>query len=187
MPASRDKSQKFTFVYSNLYQIYRKGKDQAKAAVIPGNLNQEEQRKSNTRAHNRPTSSHILRVGALTHEIRTLDMPKPEVRNYQPVEFLNKRVESAQRIAQLAPAPKAAEAPKAASAPAVAPKLAPLQSISPLARLHQKSIEKLSEDNRNNDPTLIGLKTNLNKLSELHERLKFMLGELENIVKPTKK
>lgn len=37
MPAERDQSQKFKFVYSNLYQIYRKGVDAAKAApeVVP--------------------------------------------------------------------------------------------------------------------------------------------------------
>ncbi len=32
MPAERDQSQKFKFVYSNLYQIYRKGVEAAKAA-----------------------------------------------------------------------------------------------------------------------------------------------------------
>jgi hypothetical protein len=35
MSATRDKTQKFTFVYSNLYQIYKKGKDAAQSAEIP--------------------------------------------------------------------------------------------------------------------------------------------------------
>src|SRR5262245_41813756 len=34
MSATRDSSQKFKFVYSNLYQIYRKGKDAAKEADV---------------------------------------------------------------------------------------------------------------------------------------------------------
>ena len=35
MSATRDKSQNFTFVYSNLYQLYLKGIDAAKSAVVP--------------------------------------------------------------------------------------------------------------------------------------------------------
>ncbi len=35
MSATRDPSQKHTFVYSNLYQLYQKGKTAAKAAEVP--------------------------------------------------------------------------------------------------------------------------------------------------------
>lgn len=35
MSATRDPSQKHTFVYSNLYQLYQKGKTAAKAADVP--------------------------------------------------------------------------------------------------------------------------------------------------------
>jgi len=35
MSASRDPSQKFTFVYSNLHYLYKKGKEAAQAANIP--------------------------------------------------------------------------------------------------------------------------------------------------------
>jgi len=35
MSANRDKSQKFRFLYQNLYQIYRTGVDEAKKAPVP--------------------------------------------------------------------------------------------------------------------------------------------------------
>lgn len=37
MSATRDQSQKFTFVYSNLYHLYKKGKDAALNADVPSN------------------------------------------------------------------------------------------------------------------------------------------------------
>jgi hypothetical protein len=35
MSATQDKSQKTTFVYSNLYQLYKKGQDAAQKAAVP--------------------------------------------------------------------------------------------------------------------------------------------------------
>jgi hypothetical protein len=116
MSANRDKNQRVTFVYSNLYQIYKSGKEAAQAAdPLPG----------------LPVSSTVLKTENLKAGV--------EIRPYEPVELIGKRIQKKE-------------------IPALAPAKAP-------------------------DATVQGLKDNLKALNDLHQRLRFMLQELEDLVK----
>ncbi len=110
MPASRDQTQKVAFVYSNLYQIYKKGKSAAVLSETSG----------------------------------ALGVIAPKIESYKPVEFLSKRVD---------PTPASGFEPI---------KTAPAQTP---------------------PQPLEGLRKNLESLNELHSRLKFMIQELEDLVK----
>jgi hypothetical protein len=70
MSATRDKSQKTTFVYSNLYQLYRKGKEAAQKAEAEPN-----------------PSFHVLKTG---------DLKAPKIEEFTPPEFIGKRIEQAE-------------------------------------------------------------------------------------------
>jgi hypothetical protein len=76
MSATRDKTQKFTFVYSNLYQIYKQGKEAAIKADLPPFV------------HNRSSevskSTRVLKTGDLNQNPSVA----PKVNRYEPVEFL---------------------------------------------------------------------------------------------------
>jgi len=110
MSATRDKSQKTTFVYSNLYNIYKKGKGTATQRVLKAeNLND-------------------------------LSLSSVRVRSHSVVELLGKRL----------------------------PKAAPLSSQPVVA---------------NANPAIESLKENLKQLNDLHVKLRFMLKELEELVK----
>jgi hypothetical protein len=108
MSADRDKTQKFTFVYNNLYRIYRDEKAAASAAppVAPAP---------------QPAAPEA-----------------PEIRPFSPPEFIGKRIAVKAQRAEVAP-------------PAFTP--------SPVE----------------------GLKTNLKVLGDIHNRLHFMLKELEEL------
>ena len=116
MSATQDKTQKVTFVYSNLYQLYRKGQDAPaqQAQAVP--------------AVHRVAPSPILKVDQL--------QTSGAVREFTPAEFIGKRVPNPEVVLR-------------------------------------------AEDNR----ALEGLKKNLSDLNELHSRLRFMLKELEDLVK----
>lgn len=64
MSATQDKTQKVTFVYSNLYHLYRKGKEAAQSAELVTT-----------------ESGMVLKSGNLAEA-------KVSVQEYQPVEFL---------------------------------------------------------------------------------------------------
>jgi hypothetical protein len=125
MSATRDKSQKVTFVFSNFYRLYKKGKQ---AAMNP---------------HEVDASRHVLKAADVkTLQTRdALNPPAPDltapfavnVREYRPAEFIGKRI------------------PK----PPVLP----------------------------SSTALVSLRANLKSLTDLHSRLKFMLEELEDLVK----
>lgn len=182
MPASRDKSQRIAFVYSNLYQIYKKSKEEGgQTASTP------------TRSVSRPaSSSHVLRVGDLKSgrlgdeiKIRTFKPEAPVVREYRPMELLTKRVETRAAAAAPALAPATARAPAPVPVPVSAP--TPVAAkISPLVNRHDQSISALHAITTRNDSEVDDLKKNLETLNELHGRLKFMLGELEDLVKSKK-
>ena len=104
MSATRDKSQKVTFVFSNFYNLYKKGKTAAHAA------------------------NPVLKAQELSAPFAI-----PAVREHRPAEFIGKRI----------PKP---------------PVLQPTTAI-------------------------VTLRENLKSLTELHSRLKFMLQELEDLVK----
>ena len=117
MPASRDKNQRFTFVYKNLYQIYRQEKEQKKQ-LTPSQVRQGVQ-------------SQIIKVGDLTSG-------KVDVKSFEPAAFIQPKKE----------------------APAAQPKKRPAV-----------------------DETVNSLRGNLKKLDDLHNRLQFMLQELDDLVK----
>lgn len=127
MSATQDKTQKITFVYSNLYQLYRKGKDAAQKA--PG-FNPSLSAPLAVPA--KDSRAHILKTGDLKAEA-------VRVEPFQPAEFIQKRV-----------------VPR----PDVLPPRRPGQS---------EAVESL--------------KKNLKSLNDLHSRLRFMLQELEDLVK----
>jgi hypothetical protein len=87
MSATRDKNQKTTFVYSNLYHLYKKGKDAAAGqpiAVSPSRLS--------------ASQGQVLKTDALTAsqmgaQIRVEPKAEPVISPYTPVELLGKRVE----------------------------------------------------------------------------------------------
>jgi hypothetical protein len=130
MSATRDNTQKVAFVYSNLYQIYQKGKAAAVEANVP-----------------MPEVSTAPIAVAKSTVLKTDDLHKPEnssvkISSYSPTELIGKRFA------------------RPASLPPVAPKSAvvPSQAVS-------------------------SLKDNLKALNDLHSRLRFMLTELEDLVK----
>lgn len=112
MSATQDKSQKVAFVYSNLYHLYRKGKQAASSAVIKAESIQNP-----------------------THERVAL---QTTIRPYRPIELLMKRMDRAQ-------------------------------------------------DQASQPHPVESLKHNLKTLNEVHSRLKFMLGELEDLMKDDEK
>jgi hypothetical protein len=129
MSATRDNTQKVAFVYSNLYQIYQKGK----AAAIEANVPMPE------------TSTAPIAVAKSTI-LKTDDLHKPEnssvkISSYSPTELIGKRFA---RPSSLPPITKNANVPS--------------QAVS-------------------------SLKDNLKALNDLHSRLRFMLTELEDLVK----
>lgn len=137
MSATQDKSQKITFVYSNLYEIYRKGKQaasEAPAAPAEGHVG----------------SGAVLKAG----DLREPTLAIPRVKNYEPTEFLAKRMAAAAAKPQILPA----SLPRTVARPA---------SLPPVRK----------------NEALESLKENLKSLNDLHSRLRFMLQELEELVK----
>lgn len=128
MSATRDPSQKHTFVYSNLYQLYQKGKSAAQAAVVPA------------------ADSELTRTGLATGKIiKAEEMQQAtgpvglRVARHEAPRLLGKRIE-ANRSASLAPK---------------------------VAASRRQAID--------------GLRDNLRQLQGLHERLRFMLKEIEEL------
>lgn len=128
MSATRDPSQKHTFVYSNLYQLYQKGKSAAQAAVVPSAA---------------PSAAAASTAGIATGKIIKADELAPgviglRVARHEPPALLAKRLN-----------------------PAASPARA---KVDPSRR---EAIE--------------GLRDNLRSLQNLHERLRFMLKEIEEL------
>lgn len=142
MSATRDKSQKFSFVYSNLYHVYRKGLDAANgsgAVLKTGDLRKE--RKEGVAA---------IRIGA-----------------YSPAELLAKRIERGHAAPVGAPAPVAPAA----------------QALDRIRRIGKPVTEAAPASAVEHNAAIKSLKDNLQSLGELHARLRFMLTELEDLVK----
>ena len=129
MSATRDKSQKIAFVYSNLYQLYKKGKDAATEAEVP---------QTSLRGLD---SGRVLKAEDLSAPLAVRAPFAPQVNEYRPAELLAKRiVAKPEALRAVAPAPSHTQA-------------------------------------------LSSLKENLQTLNDLHARLRFMLKELEDLVK----
>ena len=123
MSANRDRNQRATFVYSNLYQLYKKNPEAPVAPQTPAELPGQ--------------TGTVLKCG-----------DRRVVANYQPMTLIARKAEAARELAPtLASTAEAIEAP--------APEANGLSS----------------------------LKENLKTLNDLHARLRFMLKELEELVK----
>ncbi|OFZ21744.1 MAG: hypothetical protein A2X94_15770 [Bdellovibrionales bacterium GWB1_55_8] len=122
MSASHDKTQKVTFVYSNLYELYRRGKDAAVASPDPAPVLSEP---IGFQSSGNVLKAQDLRTGAATAKVEA----------YAPAEFIGKRVAK--------------------------PDFLPPRDTA----------------------AIDSLKKNLEQLNDLHSRLRFMLQELEDLVK----
>ena len=92
MSATQDKSQKTTFVYSNLYQLYKKGQKAAKDSIVPETEPQVKiSSKLDAAPFAAPSSRNVLKAGDV--KAKTLE-PKAEVsvREYHPTSLIGKRV-----------------------------------------------------------------------------------------------
>lgn len=93
MSASYDKSQRHTFVFSNLYQVYRKGKKAAQDAKI--SVGEEN------------VQTHVLKVGNRSIEVKSEVPLERKVEAFRPVEFLRKRTEETKLPGAQAPSNQA--------------------------------------------------------------------------------
>jgi hypothetical protein len=132
MSATRDPSQKHTFVYSNLYQLYQKGKVAAHAAVVAIPAKTEE-------------APELTRTGLVTGKIIKAEEMQAAANSAGPIGI---------RVAKH-------EAP----------------------RLLGKRIEanRPSKVDASRRQAIDGLRDNLRQLQGLHERLRFMLKEIEEL------
>ncbi len=127
MSATRDKNQKFTFLYSNLYQIYKQEKVQEKI-----------QETIQDKPQVLKSQGRVLKAEDLNNPT-FLEQKSVEVREFKPLVLVKPL--SIQHPPELKP-----------------PELNPMEPL--------KSLKK-----------------NLQDLTDLHARLKFMLQELEDLVK----
>ncbi len=144
MSATRDKSQKIAFVYSNLYDVYKKGKNAACEASVDASLSAglDAPVDSGAPVALRRARAHVIKAGDRAAEAAvSVETPAParKVTAYNPIELIGKRL------------PRPDCLPPSATSPA--------------------------------NPAIQDLKTNLKTLTDLHSRLRFMLQELEELVK----
>jgi hypothetical protein len=130
MSATRDKSQKIAFVYSSLYEVYKKGKAAALDADAPLAV--------------RHPSAHVIKAEEASAAPVVAETPVPapgaKITAYNPIELIGKRV-------------------------------ARPEAIGPARRVTVTN------------PAISSLKDNLKALNDLQSRLRFMLQELEELVK----
>jgi hypothetical protein len=157
MSATRDKSQKITFVYSNLYSIYRKGVERARegaireSGVAAPSLAAEALTELATGRAQGYESGLVIKAGdARAAAAVPAEKPAqpPRVTPYSPAELLGKRVAKPAVLTQAQQQQTQAQGPKKADAAAVD-----------------------------------SLKQNLQSLNDLQARLRFMLKELEDLIK----
>ncbi|MBC7690511.1 MAG: hypothetical protein H7222_01970 [Methylotenera sp.] len=167
MSATRDKSQNFTFVYSNLHHLYKKGVEAAKAAdishvtdspaavVVTRNDDAVQSRAGLQTA--KVLKAADLNQGALS----TIRISKP-----LSTELIGKRIQERQNVRT----PDEGVKVENQRVPVVKTALHSL-----VQTVHQPDVVK--------SQALESLKQNLKNLNDLHARLRFMLKELEELVK----
>lgn len=148
MSANRDTSQKTTFVYSNLYQLYRKGKEAADQAQVP------------TQA-SAPVANAAESVADLRQAVFQLPNPMGALPSEKNV------LKSGDLKAQAAPAVNAYEPP----------------SLLAKRIVEKPQALKQAQQMPAQSAAIQSLKDNLKTLNDLHARLKFMLEELQELVK----
>jgi hypothetical protein len=155
MSATRDKNQKITFVYSNLYAIYRKGIERARDGAIRESGESSPSRAAEALldlASTSPTNpapaqgfeSGVVIKARTSSRAQSDEAPRvipagPRVTPYTPAELIGKRVARPERLA-------------------AAEQKAPPEAVA-------------------------SLKDNLKSLNDLQARLRFMLKELEELIK----
>ena len=153
MSATKDKNQRFTFVYKDFYKAYKESQKMQKSTTatkgVVINLRTEQVNQPFTQP-SRESSNRVLKVGE-QRSGQTASSVK--VREYKEPELVAKRVETAQIRRDLE-------------------KKTQRLSVGPLVR----------PLTRNKD-TVQDLKNNLKSLQDLHSRLRFMLNELEDLIK----
>lgn len=92
MSATQDKSQKTTFVYSNLYQLYKKGQTAAKNAEIPA----ESVAKVDATPFVAPSSRNVIKSGDAKINAAKINVAK--VTEYHPSSLIGKRVSRPESI-----------------------------------------------------------------------------------------
>jgi hypothetical protein len=175
MSASRDKSQKIGFVFANLYQIYRKEKEGAQTLIQNA---KDEAKQAQNIAQPKPlaplglTTSRIIKAG--TQAANSVSpFATVRVRSFTPAELLAKRISAKSAEAR-------AEAPTVQQSPA--PEPATIAAVLAAANAMKDRANRMSVQSSQNE-AIDSLKKNLNSLTDLHSRLKFMLKELEDLVK----
>lgn len=153
MSANRDTSQKTTFVYSNLYQLYRKGKEAADQSQVPAQV---------------PAQAPVANAAESVADLRQAVFQLPNPMGALPSE--KNVLKSTDLKAQAAPAVNAYEPP------------------SLLAKRIVEKPQALKQAQKNGmmpaqSAAIQSLKDNLKTLNDLHARLKFMLEELQDLVK----
>lgn len=133
MSATRDPSQKHTFVYSNLYQLYQKGKVAAQSATVDVKDAQSASDRDQTRTG--LATGKIIKAEEMAAAANAAGPVGLRVARHEPPRLLGKRIE-ANRPAKVDPARRQA---------------------------------------------IDGLRDNLRQLQGLHERLRFMLKEIEEL------
>ena len=149
MSATRDKSQKITFVYSNLYAIYRKGIERAREGAL-----KESDENSPSRAAQALSELALGTPGLKTGAV----IKSAELRN------------------QVNPGghPSQASTPKPA---------ARIQPYTPAELVGRRVARPASLPNQAQPEAVQSLKQNLQSLNDLQARLRFMLKELEELIK----
>ena len=131
MSATRDPSQKHTFVYSNLYQLYQKGKVAAHAAQVP--------------AAHAAEAPELTRTGLATGKIIKAEEMQAAMNSAGPVGLRVARHEAPRLLGK---------------------------------RIEANRPNKVDASRRQ---AIDGLRDNLRQLQGLHERLRFMLKEIEEL------
>ena len=157
MSANRDRDLKTTFVFNNLYELYKRGQANG----------------TSTKSLDKTGVQHgqVIKAG----DVNAGMMGLVTVRKFQPASFIGKRVETARVAASVAPAPSAA--PTHAGAP---------RAASPILKPSQLPATDRAQSAAPGNPVIDNLKKNLAELQDLHGRLRFMLTELEDLVRDKK-
>ncbi len=145
MSATRDRSQKFAFVYSNLYRMYQKEKEKHPVGslnplqgVTSGKVLKAED------LHNSQDNSQVhSQVYTQVNNQASNQVDSIKIEKYRPVELIQPRIAAKTVQSQL-----------------------------------QANAHLMSSSN-----ALNSLKNNLQTLNQLHDRLKFMLKELEELTR----
>ena len=103
MSATRDKTQKTAFVYSNLYQLYRKGKEAAQTSSVLTTAASEERKSYFQLPGSMPSEKNVLKSADLSAQTA------PKVNPYTPPSFITKRVvQKPEALQQASPVQSAA-------------------------------------------------------------------------------